>query len=279
MFAEEMKAARQRAGWTQEELAEKIKYSASLIGMVEAGHRTPQPELAMLLDQVFQTPGTFARMQARLRDLPFPASYRPFVQFEAEARTLRMFEHSLVPGLFQTQGYAHAVLSKRPLTDDDEIDGLVAARLQRQAVLRREDPPVLWVLLDEGVLHRPVAEPGVMRDQMRYLSEVSRMSHVTMQVIPYAAGGHIGMVGAFVIAELHDSSAIVYLEDAADGRVAEDATVVASVGLRFDALRSEALTRSASRNMIAEAEERWTQLAPTGAKAATQVQTEGTASR
>ena len=81
MFAEEMKAARQKAGWTQEELADKIKYSASLIGMVEAGHRTPQTELAMLLDQAFQTPGTLTRMQVRLRDLPFPASYSPYVKF------------------------------------------------------------------------------------------------------------------------------------------------------------------------------------------------------
>jgi hypothetical protein len=169
-----------------------------------------------------------------------------------------MFEHSLVPGLFQTSGYARAVLAKRPLTDDDEIDGLVAARLQRQSVLQREEPPVLWVLLDEAVLHRPVAEQDVMRDQMRYLTEVSRLPYVTLQVIPYTAGGHIGMVGAFVIAEMPDSGTIVYLEDAADGRVAEDAAVLASVSLRFDALRSEALTRSASRNMIAEAEERWT---------------------
>jgi hypothetical protein len=35
-------------------------------------------------------------------------------------------------------------------------------RLARPAVLARQDPPLLCVLLDEGVLHRPVGTPEVM---------------------------------------------------------------------------------------------------------------------
>jgi hypothetical protein len=54
---------------------------------------------------------------------------------------LYVFEHSLVPRLLQTPGYARTVLATRPNTAEDEIDNLVAARLARQDALTREDPP------------------------------------------------------------------------------------------------------------------------------------------
>jgi hypothetical protein len=80
-------------------------------------------------------------MEERLRGVPFAASFRPFQPYEAEARSLRTFEHSLIPGLLQTPDYARAVLATRPNSTPEEIDGLVAARLTRQVVLDREDPP------------------------------------------------------------------------------------------------------------------------------------------
>jgi hypothetical protein len=85
--------------------------------------------------------------------VPFPASFRPFTVYEAETSALRWYEHSLVPGLLQTEGYARAVLSTRPGSTEDQIEEQVAARLRRQEVLSREDPPPppLYVLLDEGV--------------------------------------------------------------------------------------------------------------------------------
>ena len=117
LFADEMKAAREQRGWSQADLADQIPYSLSTISMVEALHRVPTRDLAVHLDKAFGTPGTFARLEGRLRDLPFPASFRPFAAYEAEATALYVFEHSLVPGLLQTPGYARAVLATRPNTD------------------------------------------------------------------------------------------------------------------------------------------------------------------
>ena len=99
---------------------------------------------------MFDAPGTFSRLEERLRDLPFPASFRPFAGYEAEARSLRTFEHVLVPGLLQTPEYARGVLATRPHTASDELESLVAASPARQMVLDRKDPPLLWVVLDEG---------------------------------------------------------------------------------------------------------------------------------
>ena len=109
--------------------------------------------------------------------------------------------------MLQTEAYARAVLSTRPNTSADEVSSLVAGRLARQAVLWREDPPapIVWVLVDEGALYRPVAPPEVMHEQLMYLAEVSERPNVTVQVIPYSAGGHTGLLGACTVADLDGS--------------------------------------------------------------------------
>jgi transcriptional regulator with XRE-family HTH domain len=259
LFAEELRAARDQAGMSRDDLASKINYSASLIGMIEGLRRVPQADFARQCDTAFGTPGTFARLQQRLRNLPFPASFRPFAAYEEIATSLRTFEHTLVPGLLQTAGYARAVLATRPNTAKDEVDDLVAARLARQAILERDDPPLLWAVIDEAVLHRPVGDSKVMHDQLKHLVDMSARPNITVEVIPYSAGGHIGLLGAFVIADFEDAPCIVYLETAADGQTVEDAQTVAAVVLRFDTLRSETLPRGASRDLILKvAEETWT---------------------
>lgn len=127
-FAEELRAHRAQAGMSRDDLAAKVNYSSSLIAMIETGRRSPSRALAELCDTVFGLPGTFARLEKRLRDVPFAASFRPFVPHEAAATSLRWYEHSIVPGLLQTEAYAHAVLSTRPNTTEDEIEERVAAR-------------------------------------------------------------------------------------------------------------------------------------------------------
>ena len=98
LFAAELRAARQHAGLTRDELSAKVNYSSSLIGMIETGRRVPSRDLAERLDEVFGPDrGTFARLETGLRDLPYPASFRPFSAYEAGARSLRLFEHVLVP--------------------------------------------------------------------------------------------------------------------------------------------------------------------------------------
>ena len=163
------------------------------------------------------------------------------------------------------QCVATAMGSARPNTAEDEIGNLVTARLARQTILTRDDPPapLLWALIDEGVLHRPVAPVEVMYDQLMYLVEVSRRPNVAIQVVPYSAGGHTGLLGAFVIADLDGSLSIVYVEDITYGRVFEDPATVSRVTLHYRSLQCEALPKGASRELIARvAEERWKATAP-----------------
>jgi transcriptional regulator with XRE-family HTH domain len=258
MFAAELIAMRSQRGWTQEETAAQMLVSTSTIANIESGYRPPTPAQATKADEVFGTPGTFQRHERRMRGIPFSAGFRPFHPYEAEARVLRWFEHSLVPGLFQTEDYAREILGIRPETTEQDVKDQVEARMSRQAILFREDPPPprIWAVLDEHVLSRDIGNPAVMLAQVEHIAELARMPRINIQVVPVGRL-HPGLRGAFVIAEMEQPPAIVYLENASEGQTVEDPDMAASVTLLFDALRLEALTGSASLKLFEEAIQRW----------------------
>jgi transcriptional regulator with XRE-family HTH domain len=276
-FADELKAHRAAHGWTQADLAAKVSYSESLIAQVETCRKAATPDLARALDRVFSTPGftedapdtpgtpgTFGRLVTRLRNLPFPASFRSFAPHEAEAAALYIFEHSMIPGLLQTPDYARAILETHPDVTEDVVNERLVGRLSRQAILDRDDPPppVVCALIDQSALMREIGGPTVMRDQLAHLAAVSRRPNVTVQIIPNT-GAHPGLLGAFTVADLGGSAGIVNLEDIADGRVTEDAATVSMVALRFHSLRGDALSKGASRDLIEGViQERWKDLTP-----------------
>lgn len=271
LFVDEMRAMREQRGWTRGDLARATNYSDSLISMVETYQRAPTLALAKGLDRAFETPGftegtgddpgtpgTFMRLWRKLRTLSFPASFRSFVEQEEKAAELRMFEHSLVPGLFQTEDYARATLSRQPNTTDERVAELLAARMARQEILSRKapPPPLLWGLLDEGALYRPVGGPKVMHDQLLHLVAMSERPNVTIQILPYSAGGHSGLAGAFMLADFPNSQSILFMNEIAGGQVVEDAAVVAVASLHFSALRSDALPQLASRDLMMKVAEK-----------------------
>jgi transcriptional regulator with XRE-family HTH domain len=258
LFAAELQAARARAALSRDELAARINYSPSLVGMVESMRRVPSLDFAQRCDDALATTGTFARLHAHLRTAPFPSWFRPFAQHEAEATALRTFQLVLVPGLLQTGEYARALLSTRVGATADDVDQLVTARLERQAILDRDDPPLLWVLIDEGALRRPVGGHEVMQAQVEHLVEMAGHPNVVIQVIPGEVGSHEGLNGAFVIAEFAKAPSIVYLETALTGLVVERPEDVAAVTLTYDTLKTEALPRAASLELLREVAKTWT---------------------
>jgi transcriptional regulator with XRE-family HTH domain len=258
MFAEELIAMRSQRGWTQEETAAKMLVSTSTIANIESGYRAPTPPQAMKADEVFGTPGTFQRHERRMRGIPFSVGFRPFQPHEAAARLIKTFEHTVVPGLFQTRAYAEAITETYPETTAEVAKERVDGRMERQAVLSREDPPPprVHAILDEQVLHRNVGGPAVMAEQMEHLAELAAMPRISIQVIP-ADRPHAGLLGAFVVAETDQAPAIVYLDSTLDGQVVESAEVAEAIDVVFRALQMEALTGSASLTKIKEAAQRW----------------------
>jgi transcriptional regulator with XRE-family HTH domain len=263
LFGDELRYWRQAAGLSQEQLGEQIGYSAAQVGAVETARRMPGMDLAERCDKVLNAGGALVRqlkgIKKFLKAQAYPAWFRGWPTVEGEATTLRNWEPLVMPGLLQTEAYARAILAVQPGITEDGLEEQVAARMTRQRVLSQETPPFLWCLLDEGVLHRCVGAATVMRDQLGHLIEVSEWPQVTVQAVPYSVGVHAGTAGPFVIAGFDDAPSIVYLDTAVVGQIVETPGLVDEVTLVWEALRSEALPRAASRDLIAKiAEERWT---------------------
>lgn len=251
LFAAELKAVRAKAGLSRDTLATQINYSASLIGMVESLQRVPQRDFAERCDEAFGTAGTFARLQQAARATPLPSWFRPYAEIEALATQLRLFEPSMVPGLLQTEDYARAVLASQPAIQDDELTALLAARLDRQSVLTRKNgPPLVWVIMDEAILMRAIGGAKSMHEQLLYLAHLAGQPHVTIQVVPMATGAHCGLASGFAVANVDGAGEIAYLDTVTDGYIVESKAIVARVVLIFDTLRSLALPRGASRDLI-----------------------------
>lgn len=265
VFGSELRYYRTNAGLSQGDLAAKVHVSHDVISKIETGDRPPAEDFPARLDSVpeMDTREALGRLWGQLRKglrhRAFPGWFGRWADIEAEATVLRSYEPLLVPGLLQTEDYARAILSVRPGGDDHDLQEQVAARLERQTILEGARGPLLWCVLDEGVLHRPVGGAKVMRTQLERLAALADHAKTTVQVIPAEAGAHAGLLGAFVLAETDGSPANVYLETSAEGQVTDNPSVVAHVALRFDRLRSEALPRGASRDLIKKvADEQWT---------------------
>ncbi|OEV06393.1 XRE family transcriptional regulator [Streptomyces nanshensis] len=144
-----------------------------------------------------------------------PSWFSLYVSLEGEASLIRAYEPHCVHGLLQTEEYARALLRTGfPNASDEELGRRVALRMERQELLRREDAPRLWVLLEEQVLRRHVGGPHVMRAQLDRLAEAAALPHVTVQIIPYASGPHPAMFGPFQLFrfEIPELPDIVYTE-------------------------------------------------------------------
>jgi transcriptional regulator with XRE-family HTH domain len=249
LFVAELVAARMAAGLSQDALAAQINYSPSLIGMIESGRRAPTLDVAGRLDKAFKVPGTFARLQQHDRTTPLPSWFRPYAEIEATAVQLRSWQPMVVDGLLQTEGYARALLGAQPNTTDDELEERVTARMARQVILDRPDPPVLWVLLDEAVLIRRVGGAKVMNDQLLHLERMSHRPNITIGIVPLSAGAHSGLLGAFAIAE-SNTARVGFMETPQEGLIVEHSPAVSRMLHVFDNLHAETLPRAASRALI-----------------------------
>jgi transcriptional regulator with XRE-family HTH domain len=264
VFGAMLRFYRSAAGLSQEQLGTLIHFSPDQVSKVENGLRSPTREFTAACDSCPQlaTSGALGELRDRLdgyfKHRAYPGWFDRWPEIEAQARVLRTFELVAVPGLLQTEGYAQAMLRTQVMVTADEIGEMVAARMARQAILARDHPPMLWVILDEGVLRRPAGGAEVMAEQVGKLIESAARPNVVIQVIPWAVGAHQGMSGNFVIADMADGQSIVYQDTAARGQIVEDADDLAAVTLTWDTLQAEVLPRSASLTLMEEAAKTWT---------------------
>lgn len=242
-FGAELKAQRAKRGWTQVETGDEIGYSGSYVSDIERGARVPTREIALACDRVFDTPGTFVRLQEIAKRAAYPSFFAPVLPFEQEAARIHGWALGAVPGLLQTGRYARAVVQAgRPQADEATIERIVTARLERQSVMARDKPPVLWYVLHEGVARHQIGDPETMREQLDKLIKMAGLPGVVLQVLPFSAYDNAGVEGPITIYERPSAPAVGYTEFHRGGRIVEDDDEVADLFMVVGMLRAAALS-------------------------------------
>jgi Domain of unknown function (DUF5753)/Helix-turn-helix domain len=270
VLAAALERHRDIAGLTRDDVARELEWSAMKPYRIETARVAVSPgdirELARLyklddaateqlvtLARQAKRPGWWKGMAEAL-----PAGFAVHLELESTARGIRTFAEQFVPGLWQTEEYARAVLGARSVTSTPEqIERQVTVRMRRQQVLDRDDPPApeIWAVLDEAVIRRVVGGRDVMRAQLKRLGEASSQPWVTLQVLPFSAGAHMAAYGAFSLFDPSDPAfPVTASTDRPAGTLIEDDPAsIAQYTRIFDHLRATALNPAESRALISEA--------------------------
>jgi transcriptional regulator with XRE-family HTH domain len=267
-LAGELRRLREAAELTIDEVGEKLECSASKISRIETGHVGVTPRDVRDLLEVYgiEDDGREALVQLarEARKKGWWHAYNEvftgsFVGLESDAASLHTHQALLVPGLLQTEGYTRAVIRAiRPDADEAEVERRVAGRVTRQRLLTDPHPPAYWAVIDEAVLHRTVGGPAIMRAQLERLVELAALPHVTLQVVPFTAGGHAGMESPFLILGFPEQADpdVVYVEYTTTGVYLEQPSDVHRYTLMFDHLRAAALKPDDTVVMVEQAADR-----------------------
>jgi transcriptional regulator with XRE-family HTH domain len=247
IWGRELKYYRQAAGLTQAELAQKINYSTSLISQVETGQVPGTGEFAEACDRQLNTGGALTRTLDYRKGSVFPSWLLKWITYEEGAEILKAYQSNLVYSLLQTEAYASALLG------GEEVE--TNARLKRQQILDRIDPPTLHVVLDEVVLWREVGGSEIMHERLMHLLKISCRS-IKIQVLPNNA--NLGLHAPFVLATLANGSACL-METPVQGLVTVSPADVSRVVELWETILADALPVEMSKELIKRtAEERWT---------------------
>jgi transcriptional regulator with XRE-family HTH domain len=260
----QLRRLREARGFSLEEAGAVIRASHSKISRLETGRvRIKDRDLADLMTFYGVTDET---EREELRSLVgranspgwwydyadvVPTWFEEYVGLEEAASQIRAYEVQFIPGLLQTEDYARAVTTLG-YSNPKEINRRVKLRMARQALLSRPDPPRLSVVLDEALLRRSVGGAGAMRAQLKHLIEMSQRPNVTIQLIPFQAGGHAAAGGPFTLLRFaeYDLPDVVYLEQLSSALYLNKPDVVDGYMRVMERLCAEAYTPAASVNAL-----------------------------
>ncbi|MFF3762675.1 helix-turn-helix domain-containing protein [Streptomyces sp. NPDC001922] len=254
-YGAELRRLREAAGLNQQQLGEIIYCTGSLIGQIETARKLPTRAFTQRVDAALGTDGALMRLLKLVLRSQLPSWFQPYAEMEAKASHIYSFQAQLVHGLLQTEDYARAVLG---VLQQDRLDERVAARLERQRILERESPPLVWVVLSEAVLHQVIGGRDAMRNQLDHLLDFKDREWVQIQVLPFEGGAHAGLKGSFTLFRFDDDPEIVYSEGYGTGEMTANPAEVKGRSLRYDHLQAAALSVEDSADLIARVmEERY----------------------
>jgi transcriptional regulator with XRE-family HTH domain len=263
----ELRRLRTESGLTRDDVAGRLDWHPTKLTRIETGQWTRLNvrdvrdllDIYGLTDEVQREALVQLARDARQRGWwhsygdVLPSEYTHFIGLEAEAASVRTYQQVLVPGLLQTEDYTASIIrAARPQEAPTDLDRRVAVRRERQRRVLDDHSLELWAILGEGILRQLVGSPHITAAQFQFIAEASDLPNVTMQVLPFSAGEHGAMVGAFEILGFPQAvdPDVVYLENRASALFLEEPDDVLKYGQVFDQLRALALSPQASRTML-----------------------------
>ncbi|MEV7109262.1 helix-turn-helix domain-containing protein [Streptomyces anulatus] len=247
----QIKLWRESAGLRAAELGTAIGYSENLVFKVEGGRRIPKPEFLDRTDDVVGAGGKIAAMKKDVEEARYPKKVRDLTKLEADAVELGAYASDVIHGLLQTEEYARALYAqRRPAYSEDDVERLVAARMARQVVFDRRPAPLLTFVQEESTLRRRTGGRMVLRRQLEHLLELSQLRHVEIQVMPMEAEEHAGLGGSHRILKLKDGKTVGHNEVQLISGLITDPRQVQILEMRYNLIRSQALTPRLSREFI-----------------------------
>ncbi len=251
LYGVELRRQRQLAGLSLDRLSDIANYSKTHLHGVETGVRLPLPPISEKLDAAFGTGELFQGLWGVVKREYTPRRFDLCLELEARAARIQEFSASVIPGLLQTPAYMRALFVKGdPGKSPEEIDGLVAARLSRQEVLRGDTRPDVWWIVGEAALRQAVGGPDVMREQLAALLALVETRHTTIQVVPFEAGACSLMSGTLILLTLQDNSTTVYQEGPRNGEAFDNRETVTERVREYDLMKASALPPEKSAALI-----------------------------
>ncbi|GAA3727930.1 transcriptional regulator with XRE-family HTH domain [Spinactinospora alkalitolerans] len=261
----ELKRLREESNLTAEQVGEHLGWSRGRLTNMELNKwKRPDPVIVRALATLYkaseETTEALVTLAKQSRAKGWWTKFEDvftdaYVGFEAEASVISTYQTMVVPGLLQTPEYATASDRAVHLRNTSATERAVAARMERQEILDREDAPKLWAVIDEAVLLRPAGGKDVMRAQIEKLICLSEeVNTVKIQVLPLERGLHPGITGSFTLLDFPNPAdkPIAYFETRTDGIYQEDPTMVEIYREAWDDIRVMADHPEASTTRMAE---------------------------
>ncbi|MFD7084820.1 Scr1 family TA system antitoxin-like transcriptional regulator [Streptomyces sp. NPDC002181] len=251
-FGETVKAFRKRAGLTQEQLAEHVRYSVQYVGSVEQGRRHPSVKFVSRSEEALDAFGVIriaAKQLQRRRGLA--SWFRRWAELEDVAVALNTYECRSIPGLLQTEAYGRAQIDNvPPLITPGEAEARIAARAERQKLLVRMPYIAFSFIIEQAVIERRIGGAEATRELIDHLLECAKLPNVDIQIMPTIQPLHAGTDGPFRLIETEDNEWLGYSEGQKTGVVISDAKAISVLHQRYAKLRIQALNPADSAGLL-----------------------------
>jgi transcriptional regulator with XRE-family HTH domain len=272
LIGSQLRRLREDRGYSVEEVADKMSVGPSSLRRQEYGQTAVSVADVKAYAEIYAIDDE--ALLARLLELAKHARTRgwwssydttvgPTAADVADAEDLatgiRTWQPLTIPGLLQTREYSAAVIDVRRGLGSAQTslppDVLLAMRERRKEILARPTPPEIWAVIGEAAILTRVGGAPVMNGQLQHLLNLGERPNISIQILPFSAGAHAGMGGAFVTMMFDGTQdgGIVYMENTGADAFSDEPIQVRERSDRFAHLQAQALPIANTRRYLLKA--------------------------